>query len=233
MNKIRIIFIGLCATTLVACSSNPEKAEEHIGDNKRADAKLFDRRAEISRSALELPPDLISSANEKVRNNVATNAARAVQVLPQAAGVSVHSKNGRDYLRVNADAKFVWDRLSEFWSLQEIDLSGLQPEAGIMETDWFSRITKSADGGVIGTASDVLKSFIAQRTAADKFTLRLERADDNTNIFITHRRREKIAKEYNNLQKANEYNWVESNEDPEKIAQLLQSLMAFLGNKPS
>lgn len=230
MNKLRLFFAGLCALALLSCSSNSAPPADRGDDND--EGRLFDALRERSRSALELPPDLLSTANARVRENAAAGAAHTERVLPPTIGVEIRSKDGRQFLEIAADAEVVWEKLNEFWSLQEIALADYQPEAGIMETDWFSRTGNAATaGGALAVASGLLEDFIARRTAADKFTLRLERAGDDTRVFVTHRRREKIAKEFNNLQKSSEYNWVERDADPEKIAQLLQALVVLFSGE--
>jgi len=104
-----------------------------------------------------------------------------------------------------------------------------RPQAGIMETDWFSRKTDRAGQGLGSVAVELLSALVSRRTAVDKFTLRLERDDGDdtarTKIFVTHRAREKLAQELDDIDKTVEFNWVERDEDPEKIAQLLQTVV--------
>lgn len=235
MTKLRV-FAVLAAGLLAACAGKPgaERAEEAPEDNEGA---LFSTTRDYNRPALEIPPDLLQSAGEKVRDNAAAAVAGggaagagAEQVLPPVTGASIQSGDGKSWLEIDAEAETVWKKLTEFWALQEIDLADYRPQAGIMATDWFAR--KSDRGGgkqLSAIAAELFDALVSRRTAVDKFTLRLER-DENagearTRIFVTHRAREKVARELDDLDKTVEFEWVERDEDPEKIAQLLQTIV--------
>ena len=121
----------------------------------------------------------------------------------------------------------MWRKLTEFWAFEEIDLVDYQPESGLMETDWFVKTGEAPAGAGLGSvAIELFNAFTARRTALDKFTIRLERnGAGGTKLYVTHRGREKIEKEYKNRNKTSEFEWVERQQDPEKIAQLLQTIV--------
>ena len=233
MTKITVAITAALSASLLlltACSSTPHEVRRGKDSREEGESIFAQKSAPSSRTVLQVPPDLLASANEKVRENasaVETAAAAgdstdnsAGQVLPQIIGASIESESGRSWLRVDADAELVWRKLTEFWEYQEIALAASEPRAGLMETDWFA---KGKRGGGLGAE---LLSLLNQRTALDKFTLRLERdGEGGTNVFVTHRHRERIAKEYANLQKSNDYEWVEREQDAEKVAQLLQTIV--------
>jgi hypothetical protein len=50
-------------------------------------------------------------------------------------------------------------------------------------------------------------------------------------LFVTHRGTQNVATEYNNNWKDPEYKWVESGEDPEKVAQLMQTIIVLFGEQ--
>ena len=236
MAKSHIYITLAAALFLLSCSSNKEPVESRQGKDSRERDSLFALKKEYSRPGLEVPPDLLASANEKVRANNSAASASATgtgtgtggqRVLPEVIGATIQTDADKSWLEIDADAEVVWRKLTEFWAFQEIDLVEYLPESGLMETDWFVKKSDNTSGKTIGAiAVDLLEAFTARRTALDKFTLRLQRRESGgTNLFVTHRGREKIAKEHNSQQKPVEYEWVEREQSSEKIAQLLQTIV--------
>lgn len=227
VNKSRVFIVVAAALVLLSCSSNSKQEEARQGKDSRAGDSLFAvNKNRSDRSALAVPPDLLASSSEKVQANSAATTIQSDEVLPVVIGATIQSDARKSWLEIDADAKVVWQKLIEFWAFQDIELVEYQPGAGLMETDWFVKKTNAPGQGVGTIAVDLFKAFVARRTALDKFAIRLERnRSGGTNLFVTHRRREKIAKEYRNRQKATEYEWVEREEDTEKVAQLLQTIV--------
>ena len=229
MPNFRVATVLAAAFLLSSCASNSEQEEARQGKDSRDRDSLFSTNKQpTSRAGLAVPPDLLASSNDKVKENQASTASGGVagyDVLPEIIGATIQSEQGRSWLKIDADAEVVWRKLTEFWAFQEIDLVAYQPESGLMVTDWFVK-TKPAGVGVSTIAADLLNAFTARRTALDKFTLRLERdGASGTKLFITHRGREKIVKEYQSQSKISEFAWVERAQDPEKVAQLLQTIV--------
>ncbi len=230
MTKLRAFLVLATALLLLSCSSNPQQADHEV-DQEDARGELFSVRDLFSeqdsgRAALALPPDLLASANDKVRAN--SSARGELRVLPEVIGATIQSDQNQSWLEIDAEVEVVWRKLSEFWAFQGVDLSNYQPQAGLMETDWFAnRETKPSGGGIV---AGLVQNFIARRTALDKFAFRLQRDPPNgTKLFVTHRRQEKIAKQANSNRPITEYNWVERESDAEKIAQLLQTIVLLFG----
>lgn len=234
MTKLRIFAVLAAALLVVSCSSNPDsKSEEDARqgkDSRDQDSLFSSKKKSTGRAALAVPPDLLASANEKVRENQGNNGAAAgagYEVLPEVIGATIQSAEGKSWLEVDADAEVVWRKLTEFWAFEAIDLVTYQPEAGLMETDWFVKTGKAPAGtGVTSIAVGFFEAFTSRRTVRDKFTIRLERnGASGTNLYVTHRSREKVEKVYKNRNKTSEFEWVERSQDAEKIAQLLQTIV--------
>ena len=230
MTYFRVVTVLAASLLMLSCASNSPQEEARQGKDSRDRDSLFSTNKQpTSRAGLAVPPDLLASSNDKVKENQASTASgggvAGYDVLPEIIGATIQSEQGRSWLKIDADAEVVWRKLTEFWAFQEIDLVAYQPESGLMETDWFVK-TKPAGVGVSTIAADLLNAFTARRTALDKFTLRLERdGASGTKLFITHRGREKIVKEYQSQSKISEFAWVERAQDPEKVAQLLQTIV--------
>ncbi|MGR3913186.1 MAG: outer membrane protein assembly factor BamC [Gammaproteobacteria bacterium] len=231
MPRLKIPAVILTAALLASCSGSPP--ETRRGKDSRDEAELFASQSSSGggRAALQVPPDLLASSNEKVRENATadsavtaaatTDSAAAEKVLPQVIGASIQRDAKRAWLKVDAEAEVVWRKLTEFWEYQKVELVTRTPRAGLMETDWFAK-----GGSKSGVTAELIAALTARRTALDKFTLRLERnAPGGTNVYVSHRARERIVTEYANRNKANDYEWVEREQDAEKVAQLLQAIV--------
>ena len=246
----KIAAMTAAAAILAACGGAPPEVRR--GKDSREEAELFagnTSAANNRRASLQVPPDLLASSNEKVRENVedaekspsenaasvslvnlqTQNTAQRVaveEVLPEIIGASIERDSARAWLKVDAEAEVVWQKLTEFWEFQKVELVTRTPRAGLMETDWFTKDDLKKKGSVGQAASDLLAALTSSRTALDKYTLRLERVSPGgTNVYVSHRRRERIATEYNNQSRPNEYEWVEREQDAEKVAQLLQAMV--------
>lgn len=237
MTPLRIFTVLVSASLLLSCSSSP-KQEQAGEDQPEAGDSLFSSTLnDYSRSSLEIPPDLLKSAGEKVQANAEANADATAdsadagpggeRVLPTIIGAEIQSDDERSWLEIDADAEVVWKKLTEFWAFQEIDLVEYRPQAGVMETDWFARNSDRADKpGLSAVAVQLFDALVSRRTSVDKFTIRLERdGAERTRLFVTHRAQEKVARELRDLDKTVEFQWVERAQDPEKIAQLLQAIV--------
>ncbi len=229
MIRFRVLGFVVAAALISSCSSGDKNIEAKQGKDSRISGSIFSGGGGgNSRASLEIPPDLLATASDKVQANHADSATSvASRVLPEIIGATIHTEGGKSWLSVDADAAVVWRKLTEFWAFEGIALVLQQPESGLMETDWFARSAdKNAQRGIVSSVANILSSFIARRTAVDKFNVRLARnAQKTTEVYVTHRGREKIANEFANKNKATEFEWVERKQDAEKVAQLLQAMV--------
>lgn len=228
---IKSLIIIVLAMTVVACQSSPRKPTEPTtssGKNNNPQegqlfTSLFKKRAKKS---ITLPPDLVGSANEQVRlNHEQVDAEAEIKVLPKVDNAKIVNADGKRWLRVESDAHNVWDTLTDFWAAEQIALVESKPAAGQMETDWIAASQTAADASGRKFFTDLFNRIVGNDTAYDKYTIRLERDGDAvTNIHVTHRstRKQPIrqsAKEFTG------YEWVDSGNDQEKVAQLLQVMV--------
>ena len=229
MIRLRIFTVLVAALLLLSCSSNSKESEEgRRGKDSRDENSLFSiQKKNTGRAALAVPPDLLASSNDKVQESQEGDAGPGYEVLPEVIGATIQTDHSRSWLEIDADADVVWRKLTEFWVFEEIELAIYLPETGLMETDWFVRSKSAPAGaGIAAIAVELFDTFAARRTALDKFTVRLERnSAGGTNLYVSHRSRKKIEKTFQNLNKASEYEWVEREQDPEKVAQLLQAIV--------
>ena len=177
-------------------------------------------------SSLELPPDLIESSSDEI---VAQQKVLSEDdVVPVTIGITVvEDSNGR-WLEVDAPAEDVWPKLVRYWVGLGATLVVNDPKAGIMETEWVKQQDEGDGSSRLGKSNlivSILKDITDQSTSLDKYTLRIERkAGEKTGVFISHRGSKKIQIGTTSVATFPEWEWVETEEDPEKVRIVLQSI---------
>jgi uncharacterized lipoprotein len=176
------------------------------------------------KTSLELPPDLIGTANDAVIQQDLTEA----DVIPDIIGISFQSDGSSRWLEIDAPAEEVWPRLVTYWGILGASLVVNDPKSGIMETDWVHQEeTGSEKNGFF--KSNLLVSIFTditdQETSLDKYTLRIERKDHSkTLVFLSHRGSKKLQVGTSSIATHPEWEWVETDENQEKVQTVLQSI---------
>jgi len=232
MSKVLVLLFTLLL--LVGCKSSPQESADNGGRKIGSDTEGGGLFSSIFKGAspksIALPPDLVSTANDKVlENHKQAEVASGEQVLPSVIGAKVVNQGGERWLEVEADAQEVWDTLADFWAVEQIDLVEFKPAAGLMETDWVSASAAAEKKGVF---SRLFNRVAGKGTSFDKYKIRLERDEDEiTKIFVTHRFTEKKESNFNSQVRLTQWEWIEGESDQEKVAQLLQ-VMVLLFETP-
>lgn len=190
------------------------------------------------RSNLELPPDLADSASDRIRTARATEEDAQQSVLPRIDDLDITRNDEQGWIEVSADADIVWRKLVRHWTSLGIELVHADATSGIMETDWVNPTTpgeKRGSGGTFGSVlGGLLDNFFDQATALDKYTVQLERKEQSrTRINVTHKGLKKIQTQEATKQYNEEFEWVETEEQPDKIKRVLTSIAYGLNNDRS
>lgn len=189
------------------------------------------------RSGLEVPPDLVDTSSDTIVANRAEQESQPRQVLPEIEDLRVERSDEEGWLEVNADADVVWRRLVDHWHSLGVTLVEANSTTGTMETDWVLPPGADEDASR-GMFADVLGQLLPkvfdQATALDKYTLQLERKDGpRTRINVSHRGLKKVQTQQATKQYNEEYEWVETDEQPAKIRRVLTSLAYGLQGETS
>lgn len=221
MNTIRFPFKVLCllilGLSLVACGKTQEYSSIEPGQEPGR-----------SRANLELPPDLAETASDRLSVEQTNGDARTEEVLPETEGLSVQRNDAEGWLEVDAPADRVWSKLIAHWGALNVDLVASDPKAGIMETDWVEPAkSRKSDSDFAG---NVLNQFLGklfdETTALDKYTITLERQGDaRTRINVAHRGIKKIQTQRTTVATNAEWEWVETEEDPDKVRRAISSII--------
>jgi outer membrane protein assembly factor BamC len=210
-----------------------------------------DRRPDYRQSKtldpLEIPPDLTGStiddtllvpefspagsatlsdyAGERTTGQV-TAAARET-VLQQQPDIRVERDGQRRWLVVDEEPSVLWPRIKEFWTGNGLLLEKDDPRIGIMETRWAENRADIPDGPVRSLLGRVM-DFAYSAPTRDKFRVRLERVDDNTEVYLTHYGVEEVVRGGNDRQ-GGDVIWQTRPPDPELETEMLNRLMVYLG----
>jgi len=214
------------------------------------DGKKVDYKSAGQLPTLEIPPDLTKPErdNRYVVPDTGRSAATAsgyeadraqarrtgtVQagVLPSVDKMRIERAGSQRWLVINEAPEKLWPLVRDFWQENGFLISISLPEAGVMETDWAENRAKLPQDVVRGFLGKVLDT-IYSTAERDKFRTRLERTDEGTEIYISHRGMIEVVQ---NNRRANEVDnttvWQPRPADPELEAEFLRRLMVRLGTQ--
>lgn len=201
-----------CIILLVACSSIPQSEIEY--------------KKSRSLPALEIPPDLITPANDEAAQ-IPTLSRPAPDASPTKTTpepeIRVERDGGLRWLVVKGDMPQLQQRIRGFWQSQGFEVQEQDTRLYIMDTSWEENrgITKK-DG--ISTffrkAFDVLYSA----STRDQFRVRLEPGTlpGTTEIYLTHRGLEQVINKETPL-------WQPRPTDTALEVEMLKRLALYLG----
>lgn len=190
-------FMACLAVSMAGCSSfdNVIKLPDHKVDYKNSK----------SVKGLDVPPDLtmpeydrtyavmpgeVVSANRYTQRRP-TDVAQS-NVLPIATDVKLINQAGVRYLQVNAPADALWPKLKAFWGTLGVALKKEEPRVGVMETEWAQNRAGLPNDWLRRLVGTVFRDSYDAGTR-DKFRLRVERAGEKTNVYVSHQRAEELV----------------------------------------
>lgn len=201
------------------------------GGKKKGKATLYEIQ---SSKPLELPPELVSTTNETVKNGIEESENEALNILPEPFNARIIKEGDKRWLEIDTNVEDAWQSVLEYWSLGAVDLVDYDPEAGLMETQWIEQAREPEKGtsAFSKVARNILTSFTKTNTSLDKYRVRFERVSENQSLmYVSHR---SIArKEIDYSKKVSEFEWVELPSDPEREAELLQNLVLMFDHSPA
>ena len=245
---LRFFLVAISIFLVASCSSSgdsPSDPKDNVG-TKQIDPDSSDRVGYSSKTRtskpgsykspppkpLDLPPDLLGSSNEAVADNYVNQ--QQYVVLPEVNAARIVDEDGKRWLEIDADAQTVWKTVTEYWAASGVTLEEFNPGAGTMETEWIDRNQQYNEDQSMWTnmAVSLFKTVTEGRTAFEKFRIRLERLDgDRTAMYISHRGTAKMEVFY--PRRDVDYEWVEEESDPERIADLLQNMLVYFDDYAS
>lgn len=229
-SKFRFLVLATGATVAITgCSSVQDLLTQDQVDYKST----------VRGDPLSLPPDLSdaqisnpqysltgSTASARAYNEAQqkTAANQGVNVLPEVAGMKVMRSGDTRWLQINADANDVYPRLVSFWNNEGFTINRDNPQAGIIETDWAENRAK-IPGNFLRRALGSIIDMVSDSGERERFTTRLERNGNQTEVYINHQRMVETAMDRD----ATTFRWLPAEEDPGLNAVMLSRLMVYLG----
>lgn len=216
------LFIVALASTMAGCSYLTQ----------------HDRRVEYKTakptSSLELPPDLSATIEDELKipgaKSQSTTTAPVAQktsapVLEKTNNIKVLRDGNKRWLQIaDQTPEQAWIKVRNFWIDSGFTLKKDNAQTAVLETEWNENRGDIPQDVVRRTLGKVL-DFLWQGSTRDKFRTRLERVENGTEVFLTHRGAEEVSQ-------GDSFVWQSRPSDPELEAEMLQRLMIYLGETP-
>jgi len=235
------LFLPLAAAALSACTMSGDFLE----------GKKIDYKSAGQVPTLEIPPDLTTPAHDNryvvpdtgkgsaTASSYEADRAQAhrtgtVQagVLPTMEKMRIERAGSERWLVVGEAPEKLWPLVRDFWQENGFLIAVSLPEVGVMETDWAENRAKLPQDVIRGFLGKILDS-IYSTAERDKFRTRLERTDEGTEIYISHRGMIEVVQSTGRTTRDNEGStvWQPRPPDPELEAEFLRRLMVRLGTQ--
>lgn len=211
-----------------------------IFESKKVDYKSVQRN-----KPLDVPPELsapgkddryaVSELGSKGTTYSDYLAARAgkkgedgevVPLLPRHESMRIERAGTQRWLVLPGAPEKVWPLVKQFVEARGLKIALESVETGIVETDWAERNLGVTQGGIRGVLSRALGT-IYDTGERDKYRFRLERGldADTTEVFLSYRGAEEVYV----AEGQTDTRWQPRPPDPEREAEMLLRLMAFIG----
>ena len=195
----------------------------------------IDYKSQVKGSPLEVPPglsdydkskqfDLSSGVRASTIANSTPTQAVAGDLLISAKDMHIEKSGDAYWLVVNRPAEQVWPVLQEFWEDNGFTVRTSSAKLGTLETDWAENRALLPQTGLrklLGKALD----GVYETGMRDMFKTRIERTNNGTEIYISHRGMEEV---YDSSSKDTTV-WQPRMTDPQLEAEFLRRLMMKLG----
>ena len=228
---IRFLALAACTTAVMTgCST----VDDLLGQDQ------VDYKSTVRADPLSLPPDLsdtqINTPQYSITGNTASALAynesqeraaasnQGLNVLPEVDGMKVVRSGNTRWLQLDADPNLVYPRLISLWNNEGFTINRDNPQAGIIETDWAENRAK-IPGNFLRRALGSIVDMVSDSGERERFTTRLERYGNTTEVYINHQRMIETAMDRDGTT----FKWLPAEEDPGLNAVMLSRLMAFLG----
>ena len=225
-----VLALAGCSTITDALSG--DKLDYRSAGNKTSGLEVPPDLTQLSRDSRYQPTDgAISAAAFQAKAPPGTPAAQGGAATPSVALQSVGDvrieRLGNDrWLHTSQTPEQLWPQLRAFWKDHGFELEQDHPVTGTMETNWAENRAKLPQDFIRKSIGKVLDS-IYSTGELDKFRTRVERTQNGTDIYITHRG---MVETYVGPLK-DQTTWQPRPSDPQLEGDFLSLLMVKLGAK--
>ncbi|MFY9314076.1 MAG: outer membrane protein assembly factor BamC [Burkholderiales bacterium] len=231
--------VPLAAAALSACTMSSDILQ----------GKKIDYKSAGQLPSLEIPPDLTTPASDNryvvpdtgkgsaTASSYEADRAQArrtgtVQagVLPTVEKMRIERAGSQRWLVIADTPEKIWPLVRDFWQENGFLIALSLPEAGVMETDWAENRAKLPQDALRGFLGKILDQ-IYSTAERDKFRTRLERTDEGTEIYVSHRGMVEVLRNARSNQTDGSTIWQPRPADPDLEAEFLRRLMVRLGTQ--
>lgn len=145
-------------------------------------------------------------------------------LLPAQDQVKIERAGSQRWLVVQATPAQVWPVIKDFWQETGFIVNLESPETGVLETDWAENRANIPQDVIRRTLGKVLDGLYST-AERDKFRTRIEKGENGTEIYISHRGMVEVFDSANKDRTV----WQPRPADPELEAEMLRRLMLRFG----
>ncbi len=243
MSNNKLSYLVVVALFISGCAST-----DIMG--KLPDNRLNYKTSKVT-NPLEIPPDLTQSSMDDVlavpelsgadNANLSTYQNERGTVSEQSLAHSlknVHRSGDATWVEINARPDVVFDNAKLFWTRNGLNLSRVDKNIGIMETDWLEAQPNMPTTGIARLISTVV-SPLSDTDMRDKFRTRIDYDGQKTFVYVTHygatkeevNLQGKVIKSSHNKKDAKHFAWVASSRNPELEVEMLRRLNLYLNQR--
>ncbi|UXY17166.1 outer membrane protein assembly factor BamC [Chitiniphilus purpureus] len=234
----RLLFVSL-TLALGACTTDNLLLQRKVDYRSGSD--------NVSKNALEVPPDLTAPAaannfNVPSKGTIAAEprpvvaSASVERAAPQEAKAQLVQAGGQRWLVVQGDPAKIWPDVREFWLDNGFLLAVDNPTIGVMETDWLENRANLPQDWVTKLLRKVADQFISTGEL-DKFRTRVEAGAEpgTTEIYVSHRGMTEVFADgstearVSNVTGDGKTVWTPRPSDPDLEAEMLALMLQRLG----
>ena len=239
VGRVPLFALSLLVVTLSGCNSfGLDSLKSTLdGDNS------INYKSVVRTDPLSVPPDLTQAAGDpkfkapagtttysqytqqtKVDGAAASSNAQAA-VLPQYKDIRVERDGDLRWLSTTIPPDQLYARVTDFFTENGFGIENANPKAGLMITNWAenrANIPQDALRKLLGGFLDT----IYDSGTRDKFTARIERAGNRSEVYISHRH---MVEENAGAAAESSTVWKSGREDPGLNSAMIARLMVFLG----
>jgi outer membrane protein assembly factor BamC len=234
--KLQRLAIALAvATTAAGCSWFGGNKNEYKGASART-VQPLEVPPELTRPTVDdryAIPDAkaqtsYSAYTQRGNAPAIPGAPDARTVLPKIEGARLERAGDSRWLVVKGEPASVWPIARDFWIENGYTLIKEEPNAGILETEWYEDKSKIPQDIVRRTVGRVAPNLWST-PRRDKYRTRLEKGTEygTTEIFVSNRQVEEILADAN----ADRTIWQSRPADKDAEAEMLQRLLVKIGTQ--
>jgi len=234
--KLHRLAIALAiATTAAGCSWFGGNKTEYKGASART-VQPLEVPPELTRPTIDdryAVPDAkaqtsYSAYTQRGNAPAIPGAPDARTVLPKIEGARLERAGDQRWLVVKGEPASVWPIARDFWIENGYTLIKEEPNAGILETEWYEDKSKIPQDIVRRTVGKVAPNLWST-PRRDKYRTRLEKGTEygTTEVFVSNRQVEEILADAN----ADRTVWQSRPADKDAEAEMLQRMLVKIGTQ--